>query len=212
MLTGSLVQQNLINYGIVIKIISKSGDIMKFVLIFGPQAVGKMTVGHELEMISDLKLFHNHMTIELLAPYFGFSHEMWGLSEKFRQDIFEATAASNMYGMIFTYVWGFDLQSDWDYVDKICEIFEDQGADVYFVELEADLGERIERNKTPHRLEHKPTKRDITRSEQDLKQTMEHHRLNSLEGEIKKENYLRINNTKINAREVAEIIKNRFAL
>ncbi len=185
---------------------------MKFVLIFGPQAVGKMTVGHELEMISDLKLFHNHMTIELLAPYFGFSREMWGLSNKFRQDIFEATAASNMYGMIFTYVWGFDLQSDWDYVDKICKIFEDQGADVYFVELEADLEERIERNNTPHRLEHKPTKRDITRSEQDLKQTMEQHRLNSLEGEIKKENYLRINNTKINAREVAEIIKNRFAL
>ncbi|MED3553043.1 hypothetical protein P4449_21750 [Cytobacillus praedii] len=38
---------------------------MKFVLIFGPQAVGKMTVGQELEKITELKLFHNHMTIEL---------------------------------------------------------------------------------------------------------------------------------------------------
>lgn len=37
---------------------------MKFVLIFGPQAVGKMTVGHEIEKITDLKLFHNHMTID----------------------------------------------------------------------------------------------------------------------------------------------------
>ncbi|KRE48087.1 AAA family ATPase [Paenibacillus sp. Soil522] len=185
---------------------------MKFVLIFGPQAVGKMTVGHELEKISDLKLFYNHMTIELLAPYFGFSREMWGLANKFRQDIFEAAAASGMYGMIFTYVWGFDLQGDWDYVNKICKIFEDKGAEVYFVELEADLEERIERNKTPHRLEHKPTKRDIVRSEQDLIQTLEQHRLNSLEGEIKKENYMRINNTKITAREVAEIIKNRFTL
>lgn len=185
---------------------------MKFVLIFGPQAVGKMTVGHELEKITDLKLFHNHMTIELLAPYFGFSREMWGLVNKFRQDIFEAAAISDMYGMIFTYVWGFDLQDDWDYVEKICKIFEDKGAEVYFVELEADLEERIERNKTPHRLEHKPTKRDIARSEQDLKRTMEQHRLNSLDGEIKKEKYIRINNTKITAREVAEIIKNRFAL
>jgi ATP-dependent protease Clp ATPase subunit len=33
-------------------------DIMKFVLIFGPQAVGKMTVGQELEKITELKLFH----------------------------------------------------------------------------------------------------------------------------------------------------------
>ncbi|NJJ40024.1 AAA family ATPase [Paenibacillus apii] len=185
---------------------------MKFVLIFGPQAVGKMTVGHELEKITDLKLFHNHMTIELLAPYFGFSREMWRLVNKFRQDIFKAAAASDMYGMIFTYVWGFDLQDDWDYIDTICKIFEDKDGEVFFVELEADFEERIERNKTPHRLQHKPTKRNIIRSEQDLKRTMEQHRLNSLDGEIKKENYIRINNTKVTAREVAEIIKNRFSL
>lgn len=41
---------------------------MKFVMIFGPQAVGKMTVGKELQKITELKLFHNHMTIDLLAP------------------------------------------------------------------------------------------------------------------------------------------------
>jgi shikimate kinase len=34
---------------------------MKFVLIFGPQAVGKMTVGQELAKITGLKLFHNHI-------------------------------------------------------------------------------------------------------------------------------------------------------
>lgn len=33
---------------------------MKFILITGPQAVGKMTVGQELEKITNLKLFHNH--------------------------------------------------------------------------------------------------------------------------------------------------------
>ncbi len=38
---------------------------MKFVLIFGPQAVGKMTVGHEHEKMIDLKLFHNHITIKI---------------------------------------------------------------------------------------------------------------------------------------------------
>lgn len=31
---------------------------MKFILIFGPQAVGKMTVGQELVKITTLKLFH----------------------------------------------------------------------------------------------------------------------------------------------------------
>ncbi|GFN34098.1 hypothetical protein PCURB6_43580 [Paenibacillus curdlanolyticus] len=67
-------------------------------------------------------MFHNHMTIELLAPYFQFNPEMWRLVDQFRQDIFEAAAASDMYGMIFTYVWAFDMQEDWDYVDRICKI------------------------------------------------------------------------------------------
>lgn len=198
------------NSGAMIGTISVGSGLVKFVMIFGPQAVGKMTVGHELEKITELKLFHNHMTIELLAPYFGFSRDMWRLVNQFRRDIFEAVAASDMYGLIFTYVWGFDLQGDWDYVDQICKIFEDKGGEVYFVELEADLAARIERNNTPHRLEHKPTKRDIARSEQDLRRTMEQHRLNSWDGEITRTNYVRINNTNLSAGEVAEIIKNRF--
>ncbi len=185
---------------------------MKFVLIFGPQAVGKMTVGHELEKLTKLKLFHNHMTIEMLVPYFGFSREMWRLTNKFRQDIFEAAAASEMPGLIFTYVWAFDLQSDWDYINKVFGIFEEKGAEVCLVELEAELDQRVERNKTPHRLEHKPTKRDVGRSEQDLKSTAEQHRLNSYEGEIQRENYLRINNTDLSAAEVAVMIKEKFHL
>lgn len=185
---------------------------MKFVLIFGPQAVGKMTVGQELEQITELKLFHNHMTIELLEPYFSFSPEMWRLSTLFRTEIFKAVAESEQEGLIFTYVWAFDQQDDWDYVDKICEIFESKGGSIYFVELEADFDERLERNKSPHRLEHKPTKRNVVWSENELKETMKKYRLNSNEGEIKKENYIKINNTNLSAVEVAKIISDRFNL
>ena len=185
---------------------------MKFVLIFGPQAVGKMTVGQELEKMTDLKLFHNHMTIELLEPLFGFSPELWQLTNLFRTEIFKAVADSEQEGLIFTYVWAFDQQEDWDYVNSICEIFEAKNAPVYFVELESDIDERLERNKSPHRLEHKPTKRNINWSEKELKETMKNHRLNSYEGEIKKENYMKINNTKLSAMEVAKIVSTRFNL
>ena len=81
---------------------------MKFVVIFGPQAVGKMTVGQEIEKITGLKLLHNHMTIELLEPFLGFSPEMWNLSSQFRTEIFKAVAKSEQKGLIFTYVWAFD--------------------------------------------------------------------------------------------------------
>ncbi len=39
---------------------------MKFVWLIGDSAVGKMTVGQELMKITDLRLFHNHMTIEMV--------------------------------------------------------------------------------------------------------------------------------------------------
>jgi hypothetical protein len=186
---------------------------MKFVLVFGPQAVGKMTVGHELEKITDLKLFHNHMTIDLVSKFFDYgTKEGSRLVNLFRKEIFEEVSKSDLYGMIFTYVWALNLKSDWDYVENVCTIFESKGATTYFVELEAELDERLARNKTPHRLEHKPTKRDIEWSENNLVETMEKFRLNSIEGEIQKENYLKINNTNMSAEEVAKLIKERFAL
>ncbi|TDL74265.1 shikimate kinase [Rhodococcus qingshengii] len=186
---------------------------MKFVLIFGPQAVGKMTVGQELAKITGLKLFHNHMTIEMVTPIFDFgTKEGQRLVSLFRKEIFEAAAKSDLEGLIFTYVWAFNHPSDWNYVNEVCKIFESRGGTVYFVELEADLNERLERNKSPHRLEHKPTKRNIEWSENNLKKSLEKYRLNSLEGEITKEEYIRINNTSMSAEEVAKVIKDKFQL
>ncbi|MFO1444059.1 AAA family ATPase [Bacillus sp. Bva_UNVM-123] len=186
---------------------------MKLIIIVGPQAVGKMTVGQELEKITELKLFHNHMTIELINPFFEYgTKEGNRLVNLIRQEIFAEVAKSNMYGLIFTYVWAFDLQADWDYVEKVSTLFESNGGEVYFVELEAELEERLERNRSVNRLEHKPSKRNIDKSEADLKNTMVKYRLNSVEGEIKKENYIKINNTNLCAEEVAKLIKEKFAL
>jgi hypothetical protein len=120
---------------------------MKLVLLFGPQAVGKMTVGQELQKITDLKLFHNHMTIDLLAPIFEFNDEMWRLVNLFRIEVFKSAATSDLSGLIFTFVWAFNQQKDWDYVASVCEIVESNGGTVYFVELQANLKERLKRNK-----------------------------------------------------------------
>ncbi|WP_407268253.1 AAA family ATPase [Radiobacillus sp. PE A8.2] len=185
---------------------------MRFVLLFGPQAVGKMTVGQALSKITDLQLFHNHMTIDLLEPFFGFSPEMWRLSTLFREEIFKSFSKSDQYGMIFTFVWAFNEKEDWEAVEKMSSTFSDRGAEIFFVELEADVEERLKRNKTANRLEHKPTKRNVEQSEHNLLSTMDTMRLNSEHGEINKENYLRINNSKMSAEEVATMIKERFGL
>lgn len=186
---------------------------MKLVFLFGPQAVGKMTVGQELAKITDLKLFHNHMTIDLVNNFFDYgTKEGKRLVSLFRQEIFEEVSKSNLYGMIFTYVWAFNMQDDWDYVKQVSQLFESRGGTVYFVELEADLEERLERNKSSNRLEHKPSKRDIEWSEGDLMNSLENFRLNSLDGEINYSNYIKINNTNLRAEVVAKLIKDKFRL
>ncbi len=186
---------------------------MKFVMIFGPQAVGKMTVGQELSKITGLKLFHNHMTIDLVSNFFSYSSPTGKmLVNKFREDIFKAVAVSDLKGLIFTYVWAFDEAKDWEYVDYYRSIFESHGAEVYFVELEASLEERLKRNVHPERLKLKPTKRDTKFSEKDLMETLNKHRVNSYKGEIKQPNYIRIDNTSLEPENVARMIKERFKL
>lgn len=187
---------------------------MKLVMIIGPQAVGKMTVGQELEKITGLKLFHNHMTIELVSPFFNYSSEVGKrLVHSFRMQIFEEVAKSDLEGLIFTWIWAFDKgKSEEDYYNKIKDIFVKQGGEIFLVELEADLEERIKRNESENRLNNKPTKRNVEWSKKQLVKDSEKHRLNSLPGEIKEKNYLRINNTDLSAEKVAKIIKEKFDL
>ena len=183
---------------------------MKFVLIFGPQAVGKMTVGHELEKITELKLFHNHMTIDLVAPFFSYGTATGRkLVNLFREEIFKEVAKSQLEGIIFTYFWDFDDKDDWDYVATICTLFDSRGVEIYFIELEADIKERIKRNKSSHRLKHKPTKRNLEWSDGELKASMKKHRINSRTGEVKRKNYLRIDNTNLSSEKTARKIKEK---
>lgn len=184
---------------------------MKFVLIFGPPAVGKMTVGEELSKLTGLKLFHNHVTIELVAQYFDFGTPSFRyLVDLFRKEIFEEMAKSRQKGLIFTFLWALDLPSEKAYVENIMKIFTNSGADTYLVELEADLEERLRRNKTPKRLENKPSKRDLAGSEARLLEDGEKHRLNTKDGELQGENYVKINNTHLHPEEVAKMIVKKF--
>jgi len=114
--------------------------------------------------------------------------------------------------LIFTFVWAFDQQEDWDYMDALIQKFRSKGSEVYLVELEAELDERIRRNKTEHRLMEKPTKRNIEWSEKELLGSLKKYRLNSLPDEIPYENYLRIDNTNLSPEETAGKIADYFGL
>lgn len=186
---------------------------MKFIIITGPQAVGKMTVGQELVKITNLKLLHNHMTIEVLTKIFDYSGNLFRkLNEEFRIKIFKEFAKSNEEGIIFTTTWDFDDKEEWDRINKYIQIFKEKNAMIYIVELQADLNERLKRNKTENRLKNKESKRNIEWSEKDLLSSVKKYRFNSKENEIKEKNYIKIDNTNISPDIVAKIIKEKFDL
>lgn len=185
----------------------------KFILIIGPQAVGKMTVGQELAKLIDYKLFHNHMTIEFIRLIFDYDKETYNkMNENIRYEVLKEFSKSNQKGIIFTGCldFGKDFKTEKEQVDKWMKLFEES----YVIELEADLEERLKRNKTSNRLEHKASKRDLEWSEQDLLKSMEKHRLNSEDGEGEKifKNYMKINNTNILPEDVAKMIKKKIDL
>lgn len=183
---------------------------MKFVWIVGDSAVGKMTVGQELMKITGLRLFHNHMMIEPVLEIFG---SFRGESIiKLREVIFRDFVKTDNYGMIHTIMWAFDMPSDWDYVNHVTDIFREQGAEIYCVELVAPQEIRLQRNETPNRLAHKASKRDLEASRARLIRDNENYRLESLPGEIPFENYMKIDNSNLAPEAVAAMIKEHFGL
>lgn len=183
------------------------------VVIVGPPAVGKMTVGHELAARTGLRLFHNHQTIDLVLEYFPFgSPPFRRLVGEFRRRIFEEVAGSTLPGLIFTYVWAFDQPSDEAAVATLVAPFADRKARIVYVELQATREERLRRNETEFRLAQKPSKRDVAASRQRLLESDAAYQLSSggrFEG---RPDWLRIDNTALGAAEAAERIIARFGL
>jgi len=184
---------------------------MKFVIIFGPPAVGKMSVGYELARLTGFRLFHNHMTIELALNFFDFGEPQFQrLVDEFRRRIFEEVAASDLPGLIFTYVWALDHPADKAFVDRSSGIFRARGGDVYFVELEAAQSERLRRNESEFRLQQKPSKRAVEESRRRLLEDDLKYELNSAGDFFYRDNYIKIDNTHLSAAEAAQKVVEAF--
>ena len=187
---------------------------MRLLFIFGAHAAGKMTVGQAVSRITPMKLFHNHMTIEPVIELFGAYNG--AVTERLRQVVFEEFAKTDNYGLIFTFIWAFDVPYDEAYVRRLSEMYEAAGAQVDYVELVAPQDVRLVRNRTENRLQHKASKRDVALSEARFLDAEERYRVVSEPGEVVQrlsvapERYLRIDNTNLEPDAVAEMIVDHF--
>lgn len=198
----------------------ENGEEMSLVVLIGAQAVGKMTVGKELEKIMDGKLLYNHQTIDIFADFLDYQKATFQLSDMVRKELFKAFVENKETNqtetIIFTVMIGFSEAEDKRFLREISDIFLSKGEEVYFVELVADLETRIKRNAGEDRLAAKPSKRDIQFSHDELVTSNEKYRLVSLPGELAKieprAKTRVINNTHLSPSVTAKIIKEHFEL
>ncbi len=175
---------------------------MKLVFLYGPPAVGKLTVAKELSKITGYKIFHNHLTIDPVESIFPWGTKAFDdLVNKYRLDLIEAAAANNV-SLIFTFVYG--GEGDDRFVGRVMRRVQKHGGEVCFVQLRSELSVLKKRMKHPSRKQFRKMKKLKT-----LKEVMKRHDLFLT---VPYRNNITIDNTDIPAKRVAQKIKLRFKL
>lgn len=169
-----------------------------------------MTVGQELTKITELKLMHNHQMIEPVLEIFG-EFDMNVILE-LRNVIFKNFLLTDNYGLIFTMCMDYNSEFNWEVLNDLIKMYEKENAEIFIIELQASKKERLIRNKTENRLFHKKSKRNVEISELRIINENPLRRYESNPGEIKYKNFLKINNEKLSAEDVALQIKEKFNL
>lgn len=106
---------------------------MKLILLYGPPAVGKLTVANELAKLTGYKVLHSHLTTELVESLFSrdsasFSKLIWDL----RYMIIAEAARTSLNGLVFTMVYGRNREVR---MAECVDIVERCGGQVHFVQL-----------------------------------------------------------------------------
>ena len=181
-------------------------------MIFGPPAVGKMTVGRAVAARSSFRLHHNHATIEPLLEVFDYgTPPFMTLMGEWRRRVVEEAAAFGT-DLVFTFVWDLELEADAEAVAGLVAPYDVPGSEIVFLELYADLATRLDRNQTEHRLAEKRSKRDVAWSDGNVRE-LERHVMNTAAGVrtvaeavIARHRHLRLDNTDLTAEKAAERI------
>ena len=128
---------------------------MKLIFIYGPPAVGKLTVAEQLSKLTGISLFHNHLTRDLVKDIYGGDLEVnYSLVEKLRNDVF-AYCAEKESDLIFTYVYGgAEDENEEPIIKGYIRSVEAHGGEVLFVELTANHDELLQRVNNESRTKH----------------------------------------------------------
>ncbi|MEK6282429.1 MAG: AAA family ATPase [Acidobacteriota bacterium] len=113
---------------------------MKLIFLHGMPGVGKLTVARELARLTGYKLFHNHLTVDLLGSVFEFGTAPFiELREKIWLNVFSEAAGNSIAGIIFTFAFEPTVRES--FTENVRSVVESRGGEVVFVKLICSPGE-----------------------------------------------------------------------
>ncbi len=124
---------------------------MKLIFIHGAPAVGKLTIARALATLTGFRLFHNHLTVDLVSSLFPFGSEPF---VRLREQIWLAAfaeAAKDNLSLIFTF--NPERTVNEAFIQQTIQVIEAEGGKVIFVELTCDQEELERRLEQPSRKE-----------------------------------------------------------
>jgi adenylate kinase len=107
---------------------------VRLIFLHGLPGVGKLTVARELARLTGYKLFHNHLTVDLVESVFEFgSRPFVELRESIWLAMFTRAAEEQLAGLIFTFAHDRTVRSS--FIAETQKGVESVGGRVFFVEL-----------------------------------------------------------------------------
>jgi len=107
---------------------------MNLIFLYGPPGVGKLTVGKELAKHTGYKLFHNHLTVDLVKSIFEFgSKQFIDLRNEIWMMIFHKAKEEKVDGIIFTFAMEDSVPAE--FIPNLNKEIEDDKNKINFVKL-----------------------------------------------------------------------------
>jgi hypothetical protein len=117
---------------------SKASVRPRLIFLYGPPAVGKLTVARAIAERRDFRVLHNHATFDPVAEVLPVgTSTFWAALDKVRLDLVTAAAQEGI-DLVYTFVFA---PGDESHVDEIANAYESIGGSVIFVQLLAPVEE-----------------------------------------------------------------------